>query len=163
MTCPMRRLGGPEAVTRFWREIGDNKSRLNGYEPAINVIPRGTIQNSTTPRAMAETLQRIVLGDVLSQNSRDRLCGWMEATKSGLDRIRASVPPGWRGFDKTGTGSRLGVGTKTNDLAILAPPGGRSPLIVTGYFENPSFSEDTRPEDEAVLKSLGHVAVAWRT
>ena len=157
----MRRLGGPEAVTRFWREIGDNKSRLDGYEPAINVIPPGTEENSTTPRAMAETVRRIVLGDVLSADSRDRLRGWMAATQSGLNRIRAGMPASWSGLDKTGTGMRPSIGNKTNDLAVLVPPGGRSPLIVTGYFENPSFSEDTRPEDEAVLKALGEISVAW--
>ena len=156
----MRRLGGPEAVTRFWREIGDNQSRLDGYEPAINVIPPGTEENSTTPRAMAETLRRIVLGDVLKANNRDRLRGWMAATQSGKDRIRAGIPATWRGFDKTGTGMRPGIGNKTNDLAVLVPPG-RSPLIVTGYFENPSFNEDVRPGDEAVLKTLGEIAVAW--
>ena len=156
----MRRLGGPEAVTRFWRKIGDNKSQLDGYEPAINVIPPGTEENSTTPRAMAETLRRIVLGNVLKTNSRDRLRSWMAATQSGKNRIRAGIPASWRGFDKTGTGMRSGIGNKTNDLAVLASPG-RAPLIVTGYFENPSFAEDTRPEDEAVLKALGEIAVAW--
>ncbi|WP_293881656.1 hypothetical protein [Sphingomonas sp.] len=74
--------------------------------------------------------------------------------------IRAGIPASWRGFDKTGTGMRPGIGNKTNDLAVLVPPGGRSPLVVIGYFENPSFSEETRPEDEAVLKVLGEVAVA---
>lgn len=157
----MSRLGGPEAVTRFWREIGDDKSRLDGYEPALNVIPPGTEENSTTPRAMAETVQRIVLGDVLSANSRDRLRGWMAATTSGSGRIRAGIPAGWRGFDKTGTGMRANIGNKTNDIAVLLPPGGRAPLIVVGYFENPVFHEDTQPEDEAVLKALGGIAVAW--
>jgi len=156
----MRRLGGPKAVTRFWREIGDNKSRLDAYEPAINVIPPGTEENSTTPRAMAETLRRIAIGNVLKTNSRDRLRGWMAATQSGRNRIRAGIPTNWRGFDKTGTGMRSGIGNKTNDLAVLIPSG-RAPLIVTGYFENPSFAEDTRPEDEAVLKTLGEIAVAW--
>lgn len=50
----------------------------------------------------------------------------------------------------------------TSDLAVLVPPGDRSPLVVIGYFENPSFSEDVRPGDEAALKALGEVAVAWR-
>lgn len=156
----MRRLGGPQAVTRFWREIGDTESRLDDYEPAVNVIPLGTRENSTTPRAMAETVRRIVLGDVLSTNSRDRLRVWMGATETGLDRIRAGIPASWRGFDKTGTGMRAGVGNKTNDLAVLIAPG-RAPLIVAGYFENPSFAEDVRLEDEAVLKALGEIAVAW--
>ena len=38
----LRRLGGPEAMTRFWQEIGDGTSRLDDYEPALNVIPPGT-------------------------------------------------------------------------------------------------------------------------
>jgi beta-lactamase class A len=157
----MRRLGGPVAVTRFWRDIGDDVSRLDGYEPAINVIPPGTQENSTTPRAMAGTIRRIVLGDILSAGSRDRLQGWMAATRSGSGRIRAGIPEGWRGLDKTGTGMRPAIGNKTNDLAVLIPPRRRSPLVVTGYFENPSFSEDVRPQDEAVLKALGAVAAGW--
>lgn len=157
----MRRLGGPDALTRFWRDLGDTTSRLDGYEPAINVIPPGTEENSTTPRAMAEIVRRIVLGDVLSGDNRDRLKGWMAATQSGAKRIRAGLPAGWQGLDKTGTGMRPGVGNKTNDIAVLVPPGGRSPIVVTGYFENPRFSEDVRPADEAILKMLGKVAADW--
>lgn len=157
----MRRLGGPEALTRFWRGLGDEVSRIDGYEPEINLIPPGTQENSTTPRAMAATLQRIVLGDVLAPDSRERLRGWMEATRTGTRRIRAGLPPGWRGLDKTGTGMRAGVGNKTNDVAILFPPGGRAPLVVTGYFEHPGYSERIRPADEAVLKGVGEVAATW--
>lgn len=157
----MRRLGGPAAMTRFWRETGDDVSRLDGYEPEINVIPPGTQENSTTPRAMAETVRRIVLGDVLKADSRERLRGWMEATRTGMRRIRAGIPSDWRGLDKTGTGMRPIIGNKTNDVAVLFPPRGRAPLIVTGYFEQPVFSEDIRPADEAVLEGLGEVAVAW--
>ncbi|MBW8753632.1 MAG: class A beta-lactamase [Sphingomonadales bacterium] len=156
----MRRLGGPAAMTRFWRELGDKVSRLDGYEPAINVIPPGTEENSTTPRAMAETLRRIALGDVLAGESRARLRGWMEETRSGMRRIRAAIPPDWRGLDKTGTGMRAATGNKTNDIAVFLPPS-RAPLVVTAYYENPAFAENTRPEDEAVLKSLGELAVAW--
>ncbi len=157
----MRRLGGPAALTRFWREIGDGVSRIDGYEPEINVIPAGTRENSTTPEAMAGTVRRIVLGDVLRAESRERLRGWMEATRSGAHRIRAGLPSGWHGLDKTGTGMRPGIGNKTNDIAVLMPPGGRAPLIVTGYVENPVFAEDAHPQDEAVLRTLGETAVAW--
>ncbi|MEE8663362.1 MAG: class A beta-lactamase [Acetobacter sp.] len=158
----LRRLGGPDAVTHFWRAIGDETSRLDGYEPSINVIPPGTEMNSTTPRAMAGTVQKIVLGNVLSATSRELLQKWMASTTSGLGRIRAAIPAGWSGFDKTGTGMRPGIGNKTNDLAVLIPSAYRSPIIVTGYFENPVFSENIRPSDEAVLKALGEVVVAWK-
>lgn len=157
----MRRLGGPGAVTRFWRSMGDSVSRLDGYEPEINVIPPGTQENSTTPRAMAETLRRIVLGNVLKPDSRDLLQGWMAATRTGLTRIRAGIPADWRCLDKTGTGMRPIVGNKTNDLAVLFPPGGRAPLIAVGYVDRTEFSEDVRKQDEAALMELGRTAVSW--
>ena len=102
----MRRLGGPAAVTRFWREIGDEISRIDGYEPTINVIPPGTTQNSTTPRAMAETVRRIVLGDVLADvllelielNELIRLgavtypiCGAFQAARQIIAECRSAI------------------------------------------------------------------------
>lgn len=159
----LRRLGGPAALTDFWREIGDHTSRLDAYEPDVNAIPRGTDQNSTTPRAMAETVRRIVLGDVLGHASRESLRAWMTATKSGLNRIRGGLALGWHGLDKTGTGMQPGGGNKTNDVAALFPPDGRGPLIVTGYVERSVFSDTVRPQDEALLRSLGKMAVEWRS
>ena len=156
----LRRLGGPPAVTRFWRTLGDDVSRLDSEEPGVNVIPPGTQENSTTPRAMAGTVRRIVLGNVLSTPHRRLLQGWMAATRSGLHRIRAGVPADWRALDKTGTGMRAGVGNKTNDLAVLIPPRGGA-LVVAGYVERSSFSEDVQPADEAALRRLGAIAAAW--
>jgi beta-lactamase class A len=157
----LRRLGGPAALTAFWRAIGDEVSRIDGYEPDINVIPPGTEQNSTTPRAMAETLRRMVLGDALRPDSQATLRRWMESTQTGTRRIRAALPDGWRGLDKTGTGLRPVSGNKTNDIAVLVPPGARAPLVVTGYFEHPVFEDRIRPADEAMLRSLGEVAIRW--
>lgn len=157
----MRRLGGPQSLTQFWRDIGDDVSRIDGYEPEINVIPPGTQENSTTPKAMAHTLANIVLGDVLSSESRELLRNWMEATRTGLRRIQAGIPESWSALDKTGTGMRPAIGNKTNNIAVLFPTADRAPLVVTGYFEHPDFSESIRSDDEAVLKSLGEIAVDW--
>jgi len=38
---------------------------------------------------------------------------------------------------------------------------GDAPIIVTGYYENPVFSEDIRPADEAVLKQVGQLVAQW--
>ena len=124
------------------------------------MIPPGTIENSTTPAAMAQTMARIVTGDVLAPASRARLRDWMGRTRTGVRRIAAGVPQGWQVLDKTGTGMRPGEGNKVNDIAVLLPPG-RAPLVVTAYFENPVFSEDTRPSDEAVLKQVGALVAEW--
>lgn len=156
----LRRLGGPAALTAFWRDLGDGVSRIDGYEPEINVIPPGTTENSTSPAAMARTLQRLAVGDALSPASRERLLDWMGRTRTGLKRIAAGLPAGWRSFDKTGTGMREGIGNKVNDIAVVVPPG-RAPIIVTGYYENPVYSADTRPGDEAVLRQVAEVVVQW--
>lgn len=156
----LRRLGGPAALTAFWRELGDPISRIDGYEPEINVIPPGTTENSTSPAAMARTLERIAVGDALSPISRAQLLGWMGRTRTGVRRIAAGLPEGWRSLDKTGTGLREGIGNKVNDIAVVLPPG-RAPIIVTGYYENPVFSEDIRPADEAVLQQVGQLVAQW--
>lgn len=156
----MRRLGGPAALTAFWRDLGDTVSRIDGYEPAINVIPPGTTENSTTPAAMARTLQRIAVGDALLPASRARLLDWMARTRTGVRRIAAGLPEGWRSLDKTGTGMTAQAGNKVNDIALIVAPG-RAPLVVTAYFENPVYSDDIRPADEAVLKQVGALAAQW--
>lgn len=159
----MRRLGGPNALTHFWRNLGDDVSVINDYEPSVNVIPPQTIHNSTTPKAMAHTLEKIIFSDFLSSKSRHQLCDWMYVSQSGLHRIRAGIPHNWKGLDKTGSGMRAGLGNKTNDLAILFPPQDENPLIVTGYFENPLFSNSVSEKDESVLRMVGHTAVSWHS
>lgn len=157
----MRRLGGPQALTRFWRKLGDKVSRLDGYEPAINIIPPGTQENSTTPEAIAQTIRRILLGNVLQPSSRKTLLTWMEATTSGSRRIRAALPAGWRGFDKTGTGARPSIGNKTNDIALLVAPASESQIIVAAFFEDPNYSEHVKEEDEHVLRRIGEIVIQW--
>lgn len=58
----LRRFGGPAELTRFWRSLGDFASRLDRLEPELNVTPRGTELDTTTPAAMAATVSRLVDG-----------------------------------------------------------------------------------------------------
>lgn len=157
----LKRLGGPAGLTRFWRQIGDRQTRLDRYETELNRVPAGDPRDTTTPETMARGVARIVVGDLLSPAHRMRLGEWMERTATGMKRIRAALPDDWRGGDKTGTASFAGLPSKINDIAILHPPGGRAPLVVTAYYETAGTSGTMRPEDEAVLKRVGEVAVAW--
>jgi beta-lactamase class A len=78
---------------------------------------------------MAADLKTVLLGTVLSTASREQLIRWMVACETGLDRLRAGLPPGWRAADKTGSnGSHT-----SNDIAVFWPPN-RSALIVTAYL-----------------------------
>lgn len=139
----LKALGGPQALTRFWHGIGDETTRLDDYELKLNV-PDGE-RNTTTPTAMMANVRQMVLDDVLTQTSRARLSGWMHASTTGANRIRAGLPQSWDWGDKTGTSAeQYGL---VNDIGITTPPG-RKPILVACYTERGS---------EAILASVGKI------
>ena len=159
----LKLIGGPAGMTTRLRAIGDMTTRVDRFEPAMNIVPAGEERDTTTPDAMAALVQRITLGEVLKPASRARLIGWMEKTETGLQRLRAGYPPSWRAGDKTGTYWGDDMPGKCNDVAICWPSG-RAPLIVTAFYETPAPRRDGLDEvDEAVLAEVGRIAVAWWT
>ncbi|GHL45126.1 hypothetical protein ECZU28_51210 [Escherichia coli] len=54
-------LGGPGGVTAFARAIGDETFRLDRTEPTLNTAIPGDPRDTTTPRAMAQTLRQLTL------------------------------------------------------------------------------------------------------
>jgi len=122
-------IGGPTALTRFFREsVGDKVTRFDRAEPDLNANIPGDPRDTTTPRAMVDSMLRLFTQNVLSLPSRALLIDWMTAARTGTDRVRAGIPPGWQAGDKTGTGENNAV----NDLAIVYPPG-RRPIFVAVY------------------------------
>jgi beta-lactamase class A len=124
----LARVGGPPALTAFWRGLGDAVSRLDHNEPLLNRTPPGDAHDTTTPAAMAGNLRRLLLGEALSPASRERLTGWMVDCKTGADRLRGGLPAAWRIADKTGNNAKDGFG----DIAVAWPAPGR-PVIVCAY------------------------------
>lgn len=136
-------LGGPQAMTRFWRSIDDSTSRLDDKELKLN-IPDGE-RNTTTPAAMLGNLGVLLQGEALAPASRARLLGWMCASTTGISRLRAGLPPAWQWGDKTGTNDpRYG---SVNDIGIATPPG-RSPILIAAYAER---------ADEKILAAIGRI------
>lgn len=141
-------VGGPAGFTQFLREIGDNDTRLDRNEPALNENAPGDPRDTTTPAAMARTLARVLTSEaVLNAASREKLIDWMVACETGRQRLRAGLPADWRAGDKTGTG----VNGATNDVA-LAWPSGRAPIVIASYL-----SESTQPREAL---SAAHVEIA---
>lgn len=144
------RVGGPAGLTVYLRAIGDDTTRLDRRETALNEASPGDPRDTTTPLAMLETLRKLALGDALSASSRDQLTAWLVANRTGDRRLRAGVPAGWRVGDKTGSGAYA----TTNDVAVLWPPG-RAPIVVTAYYTGTQASPDER---DAVLAEIGRLA-----
>lgn len=147
----MKSVGGPAALTRFMRSIGDEVTRSDRYEPASNRY-QGAL-DTTTPRAIATAARTLLLGDVLSRRSRRQLEDWMIACQPGLGRLRAALPADWLAADRPGTS----VEEETNDYAIVRPPG-RAPLLVAAYYDAPALDMAHR---EGVLREAGREFVQW--
>ncbi len=156
----LRQIGGPEALTRFWRSIGDDESWLDRYEPDLNTSHGADQRDTTTPAAMARTLSAILTGPLLKPASRERLIGWMVATRTGANRLRAGFPQGLRAGDKTGTyANDDGSIAKVNDIAVVWRSDG-TPCFVTAFYEPPQGM--AMADREAVLASVGRlVTMLW--
>ena len=126
----LERHGGPAAFTRYLRALGDPVTRLDRNEPTLNEAAIGDVRDTTTPLAMLQTMQKLVLGDVLTPASRAWLQRWLVETSTGDRRLRAGVT-GWKVGDKTGTAGDSGT---ANDIGVLWPPGGAAPVLVTCYL-----------------------------
>lgn len=125
----LKTLGGPSAFTAFARSMGDKVTRLDRYEPELNQSHDGELRDTTSPLAMAQNLKSILLGSLLSTQSREQLTKWMEANETGLTRLRAKLPQGWRAADKTGSDGEH----TSNDIAVLWPEG-KQPIIIAAYL-----------------------------
>ena len=140
-------MGGPSALTAFVRSIGDEVTRFDRTELDLNSNLPGDERDTTTPRAMADTMLKIFTQDVLSLASRALLIEWMTAARSGLNRVRAGLPKSWQAGDKTGTGENGAF----NDLVVAWPPG-RRPILAAVYM---SESQRSAQELAAAQAEIG--------
>jgi beta-lactamase class A len=124
----LARVGGPAALTAFWRRNGDRVTRLDDTEPFLNRTPLGEPRNTTTPAAMAQTLRRLVLGRGLSEPSRTTLTEWLIKCQTGDNRLRAGLPNSWIIGDKTGNNGNDAAG----DIAVVWPSA-KAPIVISVY------------------------------
>ncbi|MGH8183263.1 MAG: class A beta-lactamase, partial [Rhodanobacteraceae bacterium] len=143
-------FGGPAAVTRYARSLGDTFTVLDRIEPELNPY------DTTTPWAMLGDMRKLLLGDALSSASRVQLTGWLLDCQTGLQSLRAGFPSGWRVGDKTGQWDGDGVGAN-NDIAIVWPPS-RKPLLVAAYYMNHTADPVAR---KAVLAGVGRIVATF--
>ena len=77
--------------------------------------------------AIVNALARLKKGELLSPESTARILRIMGNTRTGPNRLKGGISPGWSLSHKTGTGQVLGpVQAGYNDIGILTAPDGRS-------------------------------------
>jgi beta-lactamase class A len=145
-------LGGTQALTDYARSLGDTITRLDRIEPDLNEALPGDLRDTTTPTAMSKNIESLVLGNALSEDSKEQLTTWLVGNKTGNARLRAGLPADWRVGDKTGSGDH---GT-TNDVGAAWPPQA-APVFVAIYLTGTAASSDER---NRTIASVGHAIAA---
>lgn len=153
----LRQLGGPAGLTAFWRSIGDEVSRVDRFEPEMNIVPPTEFRDTATPAAMARNVAKIVYGDVLPEAERAELKGWMIETETGLKRVRAGLPEGWVAGDKTGTSGMVASESNYIDIGFAEGPKGEAPITFACYFRARGPAETMLARAELALSQVGRI------
>lgn len=158
----IREFGGLDAWRGWYRSIGDQITTVDRLEPMMN--RKDGDKDTTTPRQTVANLNKIYDADNIYRPAPElaiHLDLWLIDSPTGMNRIKAGVPPGWQVEHKTGTG---GTG-QTNDIGIVSTfPG--YPVHIAIYFDAPATLSEAR-RDAAIaeatrvaLAGLGHGAAA---
>ncbi|MEY4555766.1 MAG: class beta-lactamase [Pseudomonadota bacterium] len=149
----IREMGGLEVLRAFYRGIDDTDTRVDRLEPEMNRLDGD--KDTITPIQSVANIQRLLVSPntPLSAASKALLMRWLVDTPTGMGRIKAGVPAGWRVAHKTGTG---GYGP-TNDIGVLYPPSG-DPVVIAVYFHATSASSSA--QNEAVIADATRMALA---
>lgn len=125
----------------------------------MNLVKPGDVRDTTTPAAMAVTVARLLDRSYLSAASRQQLESWLVETRTGRSRLRAGLPKDWLTGDKTGTGIAPLMPNRTNDVATVWLEDRL--FVVAAYAEADGHYEKMRPQDSAVLATVGELAAGW--
>ncbi len=145
----LKRVGGPAGLTRYIRALGDKTTRLDRNEPSLNTNITGDLWDTTTPIAMLNSMQTLLVGNALSINSKKQLTKWLIGNTTGDAKLRAGFNPAWKVGDKTGSGAN----GASNDVAIVWPDK-NLPFLITVYYTDSTIS----PEQQSkVIADVGRV------
>lgn len=148
----LRHLGGPEALQAALVGTGDTTTLVDAWEPELNRFTPGEPARTSTPRALADGVAALALGDTLDPGVRDVYVSWLTGSTTGDGTIRAGAPDGWTVGSKTGTAGRYG---SRNDVAVVWPPDG-APIVLAVLTDRAELDDEP---DDALLADVATIVL----
>ncbi|MBU3077459.1 serine hydrolase [Sphingomonas quercus] len=114
--------------------------------------------DGATPFGIVDALARLKTGQLLSTGATEQMMDIMSHTRTGPQRLKGGLPPGWTLSHKTGTGQVFqGEQAGYNDVGILTAPDGRaySVAVLIGRTARPL------PERMALMQAVVRATVAY--
>lgn len=140
----VRLVGGPLAVENYMHSLGINAIQVRYSERDLDRDENLQYQDWIEPTAAVELLERLVNNSPLSPTMNTFLLKTMTDSQTGLEQLRAGLPPGTMLAHKTGhSGTHGGVTAATNDIGLVTLPDGRR-LAIAVFVTDSRANETTR-------------------
>jgi len=148
----LRQIGGPAGLTRFFRSIGDQVSRLDRWETDLNAAVPGDLRDTTTPASIGRSYEMLTLRQALPPKDRAQLVTWLKGNTTSAARFRAGLPRDWVIGDKTGTGDYASA----NDVGVAWTTRG-TPIVLAVLS---SKTTQDAPVDNALIADAARILAA---
>lgn len=138
-------IGGIEGFNNELKSLGDYISKPQRLEPDLNDYDPTKIDDTTTPRAAATTLHKLLASKQMDKDNQALLKQVMIENETGDSLIKAGVPKEYTVGDKSG--QALTYGTR-NDLAFIYTDKHRKPIILAVYTKQDQ--KNAKPDDKII-------------
>ena len=151
----LRVIGGPEAVDRYLRGLGETNVVIATTEKEMGRNETAQYRNWATPEGMAGVLRLFHEGRGLSAPSQKLLLKFLLEASTFPGRIKGLLPPGTPVAHKTGSSNaKDGFTAATNDAGIVTLPDGRH-LVIVVFVSDSKADQATR---DAVIAKISKAA-----
>jgi beta-lactamase class A len=117
--------------------------------------------DGATPKGITSALAALKRGELLSRASTDFMLGLMGEARTGTNRLRGGLTPGWTLAHKTGTGPDWrGASVGINDVGLLTAPDGRTYAVAVMIRQTKATASARHRIMQSVTRA---VAAQWAT
>lgn len=117
--------------------------------------------DGATPNGITTALAGLKRGELLSRASTDFMLGLMGEARTGTNRLRGGLTPGWTLAHKTGTGPDWrGASVGINDVGLLTAPDGRTYAVAVMIRQTKAPASARHRIMQSVTRA---VAAQWAT
>ncbi len=148
----IREMGGIAVWRSWWPTFGDTTTLISRLEPDLNTALPNDPRDTCLPEQTLANIALMTSSTRLTPEHDALLKGWLTASPTGANRLKAAIPAGWTLAHKTGTGAN----GATNDVGLLKPPTG-APIIMAAYFTG--AVDATLEQREAVIADAARRAL----
>ncbi len=141
----IQEIGDIEGFNNELKGLGDYISKPQRLEPDLNDYDPTKIADTTTPRAAATTLHKLLVSNQMDKDNQALLKQVMIENETGDSLIKAGVSKQYIVGDKSGQG--LTYGTR-NDLAFIYTDKHRKPIILAVYTKQDQ--KNAKPDDKII-------------